>query len=99
MYGPENYNELFTLRHASLRNVIERLFGVFKRRFKIIRSSGPEFSFLAQIKLVMALAALYNFIWINSNADDRELGLDEEEISRDLRVSVEEKITVKITER
>jgi DDE superfamily endonuclease len=33
---PENAKELFNLRHASLRNVIERIFGVVKRKFKIL---------------------------------------------------------------
>ena len=28
---PENAKELFNLRHSSLRNVIERIFGVLKR--------------------------------------------------------------------
>ena len=35
---PRNKEELFNLRHASLRNAIERLFGVWKRKFKIILS-------------------------------------------------------------
>ena len=30
---PENYRELFNLRHASLRNVIKRIFGVLKRKY------------------------------------------------------------------
>jgi hypothetical protein len=33
---PENAKELFNLRHSSLRNVIERIFGVVKRKFKIL---------------------------------------------------------------
>ena len=33
---PQNAKELFNLRHASLRNIIERCFGVFKRRFRIL---------------------------------------------------------------
>ena len=33
---PQNYKELFNLRHASLRNVmIERAFGVLKKDFKL----------------------------------------------------------------
>ncbi|CAI9286136.1 unnamed protein product [Lactuca saligna] len=35
--APQNARELFNLRHASLRNAIERAFGVLKRRFPIIR--------------------------------------------------------------
>jgi hypothetical protein len=30
---PENSKELFNLRHASLRNVIERIFGLLKRKY------------------------------------------------------------------
>nr|KAJ0214210.1 hypothetical protein LSAT_V11C400219020 [Lactuca sativa] len=40
MRGPQNSKELFNLRHASLRNTIERAFGVLKRRFPIIRNRG-----------------------------------------------------------
>jgi hypothetical protein len=35
---PENSKELFNLRHASLRNVIERIFGVVKRKYQILRT-------------------------------------------------------------
>ena len=34
---PENAKELFNLRHSSLRNAVERIFGVDKRRFKIMK--------------------------------------------------------------
>ena len=33
---PENQQELFNYCYASLRNVIERAFGVLKKRFSII---------------------------------------------------------------
>jgi len=36
--GPKNAKELFNHRHSSLRNVIERAFGVMKKRFPIIAS-------------------------------------------------------------
>ena len=36
---PENVKELFNLRHASLRNAIERAFGVLKKIFPIIAST------------------------------------------------------------
>lgn len=35
---PENSKELFNLRHASLRNVIERIFGVVKRKYQILQT-------------------------------------------------------------
>lgn len=33
---PTNSKELFNLQHASLRNVIERSFGILKKRFGIL---------------------------------------------------------------
>ncbi|KAH6810418.1 nuclease HARBI1-like protein [Perilla frutescens var. frutescens] len=57
---PENASELFNIRHASLRNVIERIFGVFKSRFTIFKTA-PPFSFQIQAELVLACAGLYNF--------------------------------------
>jgi hypothetical protein len=58
---PENPKELFNLRHASLRNVVERIFGTAKRKFKILGSVG-EFSIDTQVQLVLGLTGLFNFI-------------------------------------
>ena len=33
---PENERELFNLRHSSLRIIIERVFGVLKKRFQVL---------------------------------------------------------------
>jgi hypothetical protein len=33
---PKNAKELFNLRHASLHNVVEHIFGVAKQKFKIL---------------------------------------------------------------
>nr|KYP69547.1 hypothetical protein KK1_008740 [Cajanus cajan] len=41
---PENEKELFNLCHASLRNVIKRIFDIFKSRFTIFKSAPPFFS-------------------------------------------------------
>jgi hypothetical protein len=49
------------LRHASLCNVIKRIFGVVKRKFKIL-TVAPEFSIDTQTHLVLALLGLFNFI-------------------------------------
>ncbi|KAH6828961.1 nuclease HARBI1-like protein [Perilla frutescens var. hirtella] len=59
---PRNASELFNLRHASLRNVIERIFGVFKSRFTIFKTASP-FPFQTQAELVLACAGLHNFLW------------------------------------
>jgi hypothetical protein len=69
---PENKYELFNYRHSSLRNVVERTFGVFKRRWRIY-DSAPEFDWDTQVKLVYALAAVHNFISISEDEDgDRD---------------------------
>jgi hypothetical protein len=58
---PENAKELFNLRHSSLRNVIERIFGVLKRQWKILGGKGCEYSIDTQVDLSCALIGLYNF--------------------------------------
>jgi DDE superfamily endonuclease len=58
---PRNADELFNLRHASARNVIERIFGVLKWRFRIL-VHPPQFDMDIQARLPPALAALHNFI-------------------------------------
>lgn len=58
---PANAKELFNLRHASLRNIIERIFGVVKRRFQIF-DNAPEYSQAMQIDIAYAAMRLHNFI-------------------------------------
>jgi hypothetical protein len=72
---PETKEELFNLRHAQLRNAIERIFGVIKRKFKILLRA-PEYTIKQQIQLILALTALHNFIAIrdtHSDADFQDL--------------------------
>lgn len=76
---PANAKELFNLRHAQLRNVIERIFGVFKRRFAIF-DKAPEYPFSTQVKLVYTLAGLHNFILRHPHIPDP----DDEDDSRDI---------------
>ena len=57
----ETAKELFNLRYASLRNAIERIFGVVKRKFKILTTMG-EYSLDVQRDIVTAITSLYNFI-------------------------------------
>ncbi|KAH6800671.1 hypothetical protein C2S52_001135 [Perilla frutescens var. hirtella] len=66
---PRNASELFNLRHASLRNVIERIFGVFKSRFTIFKTA-PPFSFQIQAELVLACAGLHNFLRKECRSDE-----------------------------
>jgi hypothetical protein len=71
-----NKKKLFNLRYASLRNAIERIFGKWKQRFKILRTA-PEYNVKTQVQLVYALEALYNIIKTASNHDE-ELTDDKE---------------------
>ena len=61
MKSPKDKKELFNLRHAQARNVIERIFGVLKRRFRILLLA-PEYNIEIQNRIPAALAALHNFI-------------------------------------
>jgi hypothetical protein len=56
---PENSKELFNLRHASLRNVIKRIFRVVKRKYRILQT---PFKYLinTQTRIILAYTALHN---------------------------------------
>jgi len=69
--SPHNPKELFNLRHASARNAIERIFGILKRRFRILHLP-PEYSMSIQALIPPALAALHNFIW-QHNPDEIQM--------------------------
>lgn len=59
--GPQNYKEFFNAKHCSSRNVIERAFGLLKRRWAILRS--PSFYPLkVQNRIIMACILMHNFI-------------------------------------
>ncbi|KAH6770383.1 nuclease HARBI1-like protein [Perilla frutescens var. hirtella] len=64
-----NASELFNLRHASLRNVIERIFGIFKSRFTIFKTA-PPFPFQTQAELVLVCARLHSFLWKECRSDE-----------------------------
>lgn len=52
---------MFNHRHASLRNVVERIFGIFKSRFLIFKSA-PPFPYKTQAEIVLACVGLHNFL-------------------------------------
>nr|CAD1830072.1 unnamed protein product [Ananas comosus var. bracteatus] len=58
---PQNKEELFNLRHASLRSKVERSFGILKNRFKIL-TSKPFFPFRTQVEIVLSCCVLHNYI-------------------------------------
>ena len=68
-YRPQTPQELFNLRHAKARNVIERVFGVLKKRFPVLTSPAP-YSIDFQRDIVIALCTVHNFIRLNGGASD-----------------------------
>ncbi|KAK3219588.1 hypothetical protein Dsin_013558 [Dipteronia sinensis] len=86
---PENEKELFNLRHASLRNVIERIFGILKSRFTIFKSA-PPFPFKTQVEIVLACVALHNFLRKECRSD--EFPIEEESASSSSSPIVEEEL-------
>ena len=55
------------MRHASLRNVIERAFGILKQRFRILHFP-TNYNINVQAQIPAVLCAVYNFIH-NYNED------------------------------
>jgi hypothetical protein len=66
---PSTKQELFNLRHAMLRNVIERAFGILKNRFRILLLP-PKYPLEVQIRIPAALSAVHNFIRRYESTDD-----------------------------
>ncbi|KAL7247517.1 hypothetical protein ACSBR2_002434 [Camellia fascicularis] len=63
--GPK---ELFNHRHLSLQNVIERTFGVLKKRFPILRSM-PNYKSTRQGPLIIACYVMHNWIRLHAAMD------------------------------
>ncbi|CAA0826455.1 Unknown protein [Striga hermonthica] len=59
---PGNARELFNRRHATVRNVIERNFGLLKGKFPMIKGLMPNYKVHSQIDIVIACCVLHNFI-------------------------------------
>ncbi|KAK8926070.1 hypothetical protein KSP39_PZI018551 [Platanthera zijinensis] len=57
----EGRREIFNQAHSSLRSVIERSFGVWKNKWRILRKM-PQYSFSKQCVIVVATMALHNYI-------------------------------------
>ena len=67
---PQTKEELFNLRHASLRNVVERIYGVVKKRFPILVTMSGYRDFSFQVDLVRCALMLHNFIRRNQHYED-----------------------------
>lgn len=65
---PQTPQELFNLRHSSLRTTVERAFGTLKNRFKVLMSR-PFYPFPTQVRVVIACCILHNWILQSGGAD------------------------------
>ena len=66
---PQNHMELFNLRHAILRNHVERLLGILKKRFPILRV--PTFYAIEnQVKILAAIAVIHNIIKMHDGDEE-----------------------------
>jgi hypothetical protein len=66
---PRGKKELFNYAHSSLRNVIERSFGVLKMKWRILLHL-PSYPMQKQSKIIIACMAVNNFIRQSAMADD-----------------------------
>ncbi|XP_075652591.1 uncharacterized protein LOC142622913 [Castanea sativa] len=60
--------EKFNYLHSSLRSVIERTFGVWKNKWRILRNM-PPFHICTQCHIIVATMVLHNFIRAHENND------------------------------
>ncbi|KAE8696335.1 hypothetical protein F3Y22_tig00110674pilonHSYRG00020 [Hibiscus syriacus] len=60
-HRPENAKELFNLRHSSLRTTVERVFGILKKRFRVL-DAEPFWDFQTQVDVVLACTIIHNHI-------------------------------------
>ncbi|MED6133416.1 hypothetical protein PIB30_116666 [Stylosanthes scabra] len=69
--APQTYQEYFNRKHSSARNVIERCFGLLKKRWAILRS--PSFyPIKTQSQIIIACCLLQNFIRLTMDVDPEE---------------------------
>ncbi|KAL5562413.1 hypothetical protein UlMin_032160 [Ulmus minor] len=84
---PSGHREVFNHEHSSLRSVIERTFGMWKKKWKILRDM-PSYPFTTQINIVIATMTLQNYIRRKTERDrhfdkinDNQLDIIPEETS------------------
>ena len=70
--GPKNAKELYNLRHSSLRNIIERSFGILKKRFGLLNQLQTyTYGVKKANSLILCAFAIHTFIRSNNN-DNRD---------------------------
>lgn len=67
---PTKKEEIFNHAHSSLRNCIERIFGILKNKWRILKGI-PHFDLVTQKRIIIACCVLHNFIR-DSNLRDKQ---------------------------
>ncbi|PKA55247.1 hypothetical protein AXF42_Ash003884 [Apostasia shenzhenica] len=65
----EKKEEVYNHQHAQRRNIVERTFGILKKKFRIL-TEMKQFSFKTQVKIIIICAIIYNFILRNKGIED-----------------------------
>ncbi|KAI3782587.1 hypothetical protein L2E82_12638 [Cichorium intybus] len=68
--APSGVKETFNYYHSSLRNVIERSFGVWKARWAILKDMHVNYSYETQVNIVLASMAIHNYIRKHGSFDE-----------------------------
>lgn len=68
---PENLKEIYNLRHSMLRNAVEQIIGLLKRRFRALGRRN-EYSVEKQAQGIYAAVMLHNYLQSNSEVDQLE---------------------------
>ena len=76
--APQGKFKIFNFLHSSLRKVIERVFGVLKQKWRILKAM-PSFSPRRQKHIIIACMALHNFIRDSKLSDEEFDKCDEDE--------------------
>ncbi|XP_075492661.1 uncharacterized protein LOC142530734 [Primulina tabacum] len=81
--GPEYQKEKFNHRHGSLRNAIERAFGVLKKRFSILASGAePNYNVETHSEIILACCILHNFL-MGVDLDERLIAEVDSELTNE----------------
>ena len=78
------------MRHSKLRNVVERIYGVVKARYPILRDMPHGYNFNTQCKIVLSSFLLHNFIRMNQNEEDLFDNVDNQEENNNILNLIED---------
>lgn len=78
--APRNSKEMFNRWHASLRSVIERTFGVWKKKWRVL-NEFPRYGISVQRRVIFATMGLHNFI---RRSNIRDVEFEEAEAGNDV---------------